>query len=74
MSGSVCRLRVYDKLVCCVYVSLFVSAWGLQFVCSGQLAERSKAPVLGTGPKGRGFESHIGQLLFSSIALLHHVH
>ena len=36
-------------------------------MCSGQLAERSKAPVLGTGPKGRGFESHIGQLYFASI-------
>ena len=30
----------------------------------GSVAERSKALVLGTSPKGRGFESHRCQFIF----------
>ena len=52
---------------------------GLWYVCGGQLAERSKAPVEGTGPKGRGLESHIGQLAvwiiaYTSMSLLCEAH
>ena len=35
-------------------------------ISEGSVAERSKALVLGTSPKGRGFESHRCQFLFFS--------
>ena len=40
-----------------------------QDLAEGSLAEWSKALVLGTSPKGRGFESHRCQIHFSFVIL-----
>ena len=37
-----------------------------QSTCEGDMAERSKAPESGSGPKGRGFESHCRHRFYSS--------
>ena len=39
----------------------------LRHIRSGSMAEWSKAPALGAGPKGRGFEPHCCHLLFLRI-------
>ena len=59
-----CMLHGCSRVVC-RYVAFFVRC-RVVVGTVGQLAERSKAPVEDTGPKGRGFESHIGQRLRSS--------
>ena len=35
----------------------------------GRMAERSKAPESGSGPKGRGFESHFCHICFSYVGI-----
>ena len=46
------------------WVELSLIDFEFQKFCYGKMAEWSKAIVLGTIPKGRGFESHSCQMHF----------
>ena len=59
---KICAIRYFIKLVMVWFYPsypYFIARW-----ISGSVAEWSKALVLGTSPKGRGFESHRCQLTF----------
>ena len=45
-----------------------ISRWVVKNLVKGEMAEWSKAPALGAGPQGRGFEPHFHHIFLFWIA------